>query len=114
MVQPPLNLLLGRERDHGRLGFSCRQRGSSGILTLIFRRHVTRRKGLELAGRTQRSAGRPSGFNVKELGPETWPDYVRIMEKHGGVWGGCWCVAFHLTNRDLKRLITPHRQYKER
>ena len=30
------------------------------------------------------------------------------------VWGGCWCVAFHLTNRDLKRLITPHRQYKER
>ena|ERR1700674_2102920 len=54
-----------------------------------------------------------SRFTIKKLGPETWPDYVRIMEKHRGVWGGCWCVAFHLTNRDLKRLTTPHREYKE-
>src|SRR5260370_31480645 len=52
-------------------------------------------------------------FRIRELGPETWPNFKRIMEKHNGVWGGCWCVAFHLTNRDLKRLATPHRTYKK-
>ena len=34
-------------------------------------------------------------FSVRELGPGTWPDFVRIVEKHNGVWGGCWCVTFH-------------------
>ena len=23
------------------------------------------------------------------------------MEKHHGVWGGCWCVAFHLKPRPI-------------
>ncbi len=65
---------------------------------------------LMAATKSTRSTSR---FTIKELGPKTWPDYVRIMEKHRGVWGGCWCVAFHLTNRDQKRLTTPHREYKE-
>ncbi|HKT21110.1 MAG TPA: hypothetical protein VJR06_00605 [Nitrososphaerales archaeon] len=34
-------------------------------------------------------------FRVQELGPETWPDFARLVEKHNGIWGGCWCVAFH-------------------
>jgi hypothetical protein len=34
-------------------------------------------------------------FSIKELGPRTWPDFVKIVEKHNGVWGGCWCVSFH-------------------
>ena len=34
-------------------------------------------------------------FLVRELNPETWPDFVKIVEKHNGVWGGCWCVSFH-------------------
>lgn len=54
-----------------------------------------------------------SDFGVRELGSPTWPDFVRIMEKHEGVWGGCWCVAFHLTTRDLKRLATPAKAFKE-
>ena len=52
-------------------------------------------------------------FRIKQLGARTWPDFVRVMEKHDGVWGGCWCVAFHLTTRDLKRLATPPREFKE-
>jgi len=35
------------------------------------------------------------GFSIRELGPKTWPDFVKIVEKHNGVWGGCWCVTFH-------------------
>jgi len=34
-------------------------------------------------------------LTVKPLDSETWPDFVRLVEKHNGVWGGCWCLAFH-------------------
>lgn len=34
-------------------------------------------------------------FMVKQLGPDTWPDYAALIEKHNGVWGGCWCMCFH-------------------
>jgi hypothetical protein len=61
----------------------------------------------------KKTAQPATDLRIRELGPETWPDFERIMEKHNGVWGGCWCVAFHLTNRDLKRLATPHRAYKK-
>jgi GNAT superfamily N-acetyltransferase len=36
-----------------------------------------------------------TAYSVKTLGPETWPDFVKLVEKHNGVWGGCWCMAFH-------------------
>jgi hypothetical protein len=29
------------------------------------------------------------------LDTETWPDVVRIVEKHNGVWEGCWSLSFH-------------------
>lgn len=32
---------------------------------------------------------------VRPLSPETWPDFARLAENHGGVWGGCWCLEFH-------------------
>ncbi len=51
---------------------------------------------------------------IKELGTGTWPDFVRIMEKHNGVWGGCWCVAFHLKAGESNSETRPHRAYKER
>jgi GNAT superfamily N-acetyltransferase len=34
-------------------------------------------------------------FSVKPLDESTWPDFVRLVEKHNGVWGGCWCMSFH-------------------
>ena len=34
-------------------------------------------------------------FLVKALDEGTWPDFVRLVEKHNGVWGGCWCLYFH-------------------
>lgn len=32
---------------------------------------------------------------VRSLDVETWPDFAALVERHGGVWGGCWCMAFH-------------------
>jgi len=34
-------------------------------------------------------------FAVKPLGPSTWPDFAALVERHNGVWGGCWCLEFH-------------------
>lgn len=36
-----------------------------------------------------------SGFNVKALSASTWPDFADLVERHDGVWGGCWCLEFH-------------------
>ncbi|HEY3311811.1 MAG TPA: GNAT family N-acetyltransferase [Anaerolineales bacterium] len=36
-----------------------------------------------------------SPFTVKTLDESTWPDFARLVEKHNGVWGGCWCISFH-------------------
>jgi GNAT superfamily N-acetyltransferase len=35
------------------------------------------------------------GFTVKPLSNKTWPDFARLVEKHNGVRGGCWCIGFH-------------------
>jgi hypothetical protein len=32
---------------------------------------------------------------IKALNIETWQDFERLVQKHNGVWGGCWCTAFH-------------------
>jgi GNAT superfamily N-acetyltransferase len=35
------------------------------------------------------------GFTTRLLSPATWPDFAALVERHNGVWGGCWCLAFH-------------------
>jgi GNAT superfamily N-acetyltransferase len=34
-------------------------------------------------------------YTVKALGPDTLDHYARLIERHNGVWGGCWCTWFH-------------------
>ena len=34
-------------------------------------------------------------FAVQPLSARTWPDFAALVERHNGVWGGCWCMAFH-------------------
>ncbi|MDG6910066.1 MAG: GNAT family N-acetyltransferase [Nitrososphaerota archaeon] len=55
-------------------------------------------------------------FSVRELGPETWPDFTKIVEKHNGIWGGCWCVAFHCKPGEdwSSRGAAQNRRLKER
>ncbi len=53
-------------------------------------------------------------FQIKELGKETWPDFERVVEKHNGVWGGCWCTAFHLKRSEEKEWAGKHRALKEK
>jgi hypothetical protein len=53
----------------------------------------------------------PSALTVRPLDADTWPAFARLVEANNGVWGGCWCMAFHVPvkgrtaaqNRDEKQ-----------
>jgi GNAT superfamily N-acetyltransferase len=47
--------------------------------------------------RTLRTSSLPAvtGFDVRPLDATTWPDFAALVERHNGVWGGCWCMGFH-------------------
>ena len=34
-------------------------------------------------------------FDVKPLDSATWQGFADLVERSNGVWGGCWCMAFH-------------------
>jgi GNAT superfamily N-acetyltransferase len=40
-------------------------------------------------------------FTIKPLTLETWPAFAALVERHNGVWGGCWCLGFH-AERDTR------------
>jgi GNAT superfamily N-acetyltransferase len=48
-------------------------------------------------------------FSVKSLDASTWPDFASLVERHGGVWIGCWCLAFHPEGKERG----PHRREKK-
>lgn len=33
--------------------------------------------------------------SIVALTPETWPLFAALVERQGGLFGGCWCVWFH-------------------
>ena len=39
-------------------------------------------------------------YTIKPLDVETWDAFARLVEKHNGVWGGCWCTWFHAERND--------------
>lgn len=36
-----------------------------------------------------------SDFTAHPLSSATWPEFAALVERHNGVWGGCWCMEFH-------------------
>src|SRR3954470_13337849 len=35
-------------------------------------------------------------LTVRPLDTDTWPAFARLVEANNGVWGGCWCMGFHV------------------
>jgi GNAT superfamily N-acetyltransferase len=58
--------------------------------------------------------GSMSDYTVKPLGPNTWDAFVRLAERHNGVWGGCWCTWFHMFIPERKKISEDGRTFKER
>ena len=52
-------------------------------------------------------------ISSKPLSPETWPAFARLVEKHNGIFGGCWCIAFHLEPGQGKLGAKAYRAMKE-
>ena len=52
-------------------------------------------------------------FSVKPLNETTWPDFARLVEKNNGVWGGCWCMAFHEEGVGHNKSAAQNRAEKE-
>ena len=53
-------------------------------------------------------------FDVKPLDESTLLDFARLVEKHNGAWGGCWCMAFHSEGVGLNSSAAQNRCEKER
>jgi GNAT superfamily N-acetyltransferase len=34
-------------------------------------------------------------FTTRQLDASTWDAFAELVERNNGVYGGCWCVAFH-------------------
>lgn len=34
-------------------------------------------------------------YRVVALTAASWEDFAALVARQGGVWGGCWCMAFH-------------------
>jgi len=54
-----------------------------------------------------------SGFNVKPLNEATWPDFAQLVERHNGIWSGCWCMSFHAEGIGRARSAAQNRSDKE-
>jgi hypothetical protein len=64
--------------------------------------------------RTQPKGWTMTSLSVKPLDETTWPDFARLAEKHNGIWGGCWCMAFHPEGVGQNRTAAQNRSDKER
>jgi GNAT superfamily N-acetyltransferase len=53
-------------------------------------------------------------YTVKPLGPDTWDAFSRLVERHNGVWGGCWCLSFHPKYPERGQSVEGNRALKQR
>jgi GNAT superfamily N-acetyltransferase len=54
------------------------------------------------------------GFVVKPLDASTWSEYAALIERSGGLFGGCWCTWFHLHPDPPERVELGNREFKKR
>ncbi|HEV2362447.1 MAG TPA: GNAT family N-acetyltransferase [Acidimicrobiales bacterium] len=40
-----------------------------------------------------------SRHSVRPLGPDTWDAFAELVGRNNGIYGGCWCIAFHTAYR---------------
>ena len=54
-----------------------------------------------------------TAYTIAPLSPQTWPAFDALVQRHNGIFGGCWCIWFHPdgpergqgaeANRELKK-----------
>ncbi|MET9023766.1 GNAT family N-acetyltransferase [Actinopolymorpha sp. NPDC004070] len=51
-------------------------------------------------------------YVISPLDPDTWDGFARMVERHNGVFGGCWCTWFHTMSADKERTYEANRSLK--
>ncbi len=51
---------------------------------------------------------------IEPLTAATWPAFAALVERHGGIFGGCWCTYFHPACEDRAPGADGSRDYKRR
>ena len=59
-------------------------------------------------------SGPTTEYAVKALAPDTWDAFARLMERHNGVFGGCWCTWFHTFHAEKTFTAEGNRTLKKR
>lgn len=52
-----------------------------------------------------------SPYTCRALDESTWPAFAALVERNGGIFGGCWCMGFHPEGGD-KAPTVPRREQK--
>ena len=55
-----------------------------------------------------------SEYVVAALGSDTWAGFADLVERHNGVFGGCWCTWFHTMSSEKERTYDANRSLKQR
>jgi hypothetical protein len=55
-----------------------------------------------------------SDLTIRPLGPDTWEPFARMVDLHGGVFGGCWCTWFHTMHAEKTFTAEGNRELKHR
>jgi GNAT superfamily N-acetyltransferase len=55
-----------------------------------------------------------SQLTVRALRPDTWDAFADLVERHNGVFGGCWCTWFQTMHDDKSFEAGSNRELKER
>ncbi len=61
----------------------------------------------------QASSAQAAGYTTRLLDASTWPDFAALVERHNGVWGGCWCMGFHPEGLGDRTSAARNRSLKE-
>ena len=52
------------------------------------------------------------GLRIVPLGPDTWDGFADLVDRNNGIFGGCWCIGFHLDRGE--RAVDPREAKHER
>jgi GNAT superfamily N-acetyltransferase len=51
-------------------------------------------------------------YRIEPLADATWDAFARLVERHNGVWGGCWCTWFHPDHPEKRQSAEGNRALK--
>ena len=55
----------------------------------------------------------PGSTTIKPLTPDTWDLFAALVERHHGIFSGCWCVKFHAERDDHVAGYDGNRAFKK-